>query len=101
MAACSIYVLLVNRSRLSLSRKSAVSSATCLCFWKRAQSKIYTSIEKNENDPLTANVYFEIVMYGVILSLREMHIQLSSNTDISALPTNCVFLRKFDKRKTI
>ena len=58
-------------------------------------------MNKNERDPLTANVYFEIVLYGVILSLREMHIQLTSNTDISALPTNYVFLRKFDERKTI
>ena len=47
--------------------------------------------KKNESDPLAANVYFEIVMYGIILSLREMYFQLSSNTDISALSTNYVF----------
>ena len=37
------------------------------------------------------------LIYGIISSLREMYIQLSSNT---ALSTHYVFLRKLYERKT-
>jgi hypothetical protein len=46
-----------------------------------------------------SNVYLkENVIYGIISSLREMYIQLFSNT---ALSTQYVFLRKLYERKTI
>jgi len=45
-----------------------------------------------------SNVYLtKIVIYGIISSLGEMYIQLSSNTCMPTLSTHYVFLRKLDE----